>query len=225
LSILAWFKGAMLGEFDEAHNLLDEALAIDPGYSRAYVYRSWVLRNQGLARESTAAAQAGAEINPHALLNRHSYSWALFCNNCVAEALAHEVTLRQLYPLDDVALAYTAIFAAYLGNYRDALEAIEAAIRISAHRPAVCAGAAYVFAKAGKTARALQLAVEATAATLPRAPRPILAAAYAELGDVDRALALLSEARDEGCVWFAPARLDPRLAPLKSDDRFLALFS
>jgi pentatricopeptide repeat protein len=53
----------------------------------------------------------------------------------------------------------------------------------------------------------------------------MLAAAYAELGDVDRALALLSEARDEGCVWFGPARLDPRLASLKSDDRFLALFS
>jgi pentatricopeptide repeat protein len=135
------------------------------------------------------------------------------------------MTLRQLYPLDDVAPAYTGIFAAYLGNYREALEAIEAAIRISAERPAVCAGAAYVFARAGKTERALQLAEAAAAAILPRAPRPILAPAYAELGDVDRALDLLSEARDEGCVWFGPARLDPRLASLKSDDRFLALFS
>ena len=225
MSILAWFKGAMLGELDEAHTILNEALAIDPGYSRAHVYRSWLLRSQGLARESTVAAQRAADINPHTLLNRHSYSWALFCNDRVAEALAHEETLQRMYPLDDIAQAYAGIFAAYLGRYREALAAIEAAIRISAHRPAVCAGAAYVFAKAGKTGRALQLAVEATAANLPRAPRPILAAAYAELGDVDRALALLSEARDEGCVWFAPARLDPRLAPLKSDDRFLALFS
>jgi pentatricopeptide repeat protein len=225
LSILAWFKGAMLGEYDEAHTLLDEALAIDPGYSRAHVYRSWIFRNEGLARESTVAAQRGAELNPHALLNRHSYSWALFCNDRVADALAHEKTLQRMYPLDDVAQAYTGIFAAYLGNYREALEAIEAAIRISAERPAVCAGAAYVFAKAGKTERALQLAEAAAAAIVPRAPRPILAAAYAELGDVDRALDLLSEARDEGCVWFDPARLDPRLASLKSDDRFLALFS
>lgn len=225
LSILAWFKGAMLGEYDEAHTLLDEALAIDPGYSRAHVYRSWIFRNQGLARESTVAAQRGAEINPHALLNRHSYSWALFCNDRVADALAHEKTLQRMYPLDDVAQAYTGIFAAYLGNYREALEAIEAAIRTSVERPAVCAGAAYVFAKAGKTERALQLAKAAAAAILPRAPRPILAPAYAALGDVDRAFDLLSEARDEDCVWFGPARLDPRLASLKSDDRFLALFS
>lgn len=225
LSILAWFKGAMLGELDEAHILLNEALAIDPGYSRAYVYRSWIFRNQGLARDSTVAAQRAAEINPHALLNRHSYSWALFCNDRVAEALAHEVTLQRMYPLDDAAPAYAGIFAAYLGRYREALAAIEAAIHISAGRPAVCAGAAYVFARAGKIERALQLAEAAAAAILPRAPRPILAPAYAELGDVDRALELLSEARDEGCVWFGPARLDPRLASLKSDDRFLALFS
>ena len=133
--------------------------------------------------------------------------------------------MERMYPLADVAPDYTGIFAAYLGRYREALAAIEAAIHISAGRPAVRAGAAYVFARAGETERALQLAEDATAAILPRAPRPMLAAAYAELGDADRALALLSEARDEGCVWFGPARLDPRLASLKSDDRFLALFS
>ena len=225
ISILAWFKGAMLGEFDEAHTLLDEALAIDPGYSRAYVYRSWIFRNQGLARESTVASQRAADINPHALLNRHGYSWALFCNDRVADALAHEETLQRMYPQDDVAPTYMGIFAAYLGRYREALAAIEAALHICAGRPAVRAGAAYVFARAGETKRALHLAEDAAAAILPRAPRPMLAAAYAELGDVERALALLSEARDEGCVWFGVARLDPRLASLKSDDRFLALFS
>jgi pentatricopeptide repeat protein len=52
----------------------------------------------------------------------------------------------------------------------------------------------------------------------------MLAPVYAELGDIERALDLLREARDEGCIWFAPARIDPRLASLKSDDRFLALY-
>lgn len=225
MSILAWFRGVMLGELDEAHEILDMVQAIDPGYSRADIYRSWLFRCQGRSQESVMAARRGADKDPHALLNRHSYAWALFCNDRAAEALVLEQNLQHEYPLDDVAQGYGGIFAAYLGKYKEAIAASEAAIQLSSGRPAVCAAAAYVLARAGKTERSLQLAESATAATLPRAPRPMLAPVYAELGDIERALDLLREARDEGCIWFAPARIDPRLASLKSDDRFLALFS
>ena len=66
---LAWFKGVMLSEFDEAHALLDAAHAIDPDYARGYIYRSWIFRCQGLAVENAMAAQQGVEKDPHSVLN------------------------------------------------------------------------------------------------------------------------------------------------------------
>lgn len=224
MSVLAWFNGVMLAEFDEAHALVDAAQAIDPGYSRIYAHRSWIFRAQGLPQESVLSAKRAVDADPHALLNRHCYSWALFCSGRATEALALERDLRRTYPLDDVAHGYVGVIAAYLGKHQEALAASEDAMQLSPGRPAVCAAAAYTFARAGETERALQLAEYATEAILPRAPRPMLADVYAELGDVERALDLLREARDEGCAWFAPARLDPRLAALQSNNNFLALF-
>ena len=225
MSIMGWFKGAMLGKFDEAHMFLEAALAIDPAYSRGYVYQSWVFRRQGLIEESLVAAQRGMATDPHALLNRHSYSWMLFCSGNAAEALKLEQDLQSEYPLDEIAHAFAGIFAAYLGKSRKALAASEAALELSPERPGVWASVAYILARTGHTERARQLADSAGEAILPRATKPLLAPAYTEMGDVDRALELLCKARDEGCVWFAPARMDPRLAALKMDDRFLALYS
>lgn len=158
--------------------------------------------------------------DPHALLNRHSYCWALFCSGSAAEALALEQELRLEQPMDEIAHGYAAIFAAYLGQHEEALKAIELSRQVSVNSPAVIAAAAYVYAKAGLDEHALQLADLSAAFSKPRAPRPMLAPAYLALGDTKRALELLREGRNEGCAWFAPARLDPRLADLEMDDRF-----
>jgi len=222
---LAWFKGVMLSEFDEAHVLLDAALSIDPDYSRGYVYRSWIFRCQGLADESARAAEQAVEKDPHSILNRHSYCWALFCSGRAAEALAVELELRKEYPLDEIAQGYVGVMAGYLGKLGEARAAIETAMHLSDGDPSVCAGFAYVLALEGETEGARQMVNRAMEAISPRAPRPQVAAACTALKDIDRAFSYLRDARDEGCAWFAPARLDPRLTALQSDNRFFDLFS
>ena len=222
---LAWFKGVMLSEFEEAHALLDAVHSIDPDFARSYIYRSWIFRCQGLADENARAAQQAVEKDPHSILNRHGYCWALFCSGRAAEALAIERELRKEYPLDEIAQGYVGVMAAYLGKLDDARAAIETAMHLSDGDPSVCAGFAYILALEGETEGALQMVNRAMEAISPRAPRPQVAAACTALGDIERAFRLLYEARDERCAWFAPARLDPRLTALKSDDRFSTLFS
>lgn len=224
LAAMGWFQGVMGGLFEQAHNYLGKALAIDPDYSRAYMYRSWVRRCQGQASASAAAAQRAIKTDPHALLNRHSHCWALFCDGRAREALVLERKLCGSYPRDDIAQGFVAIMAAYLDQTEEALLHYEATMQLSAGLPATCAAMAYVLARAGKTAQARQLAIRADTLTLPRAPRPMLAAAYCELGDLDRALDLLQRARKEGCPWFRPSQIDPRLNALASNPRFVALF-
>ena len=98
-------------------------------------------------------------------------------------------------------------------------------MKLAPGRPAICAAASYVMVRAGQTARARQLAESAMKAIVPRAPRPMLAPVCLELGDRERAVDLICEARAEQCAWSAPARLDPRLSALKTDERFLGLFA
>ncbi|MCB0635174.1 MAG: winged helix-turn-helix domain-containing protein [Pseudomonadales bacterium] len=224
LAARGWFEGVMMQRYDAAHACLDKALTIDRGYSRAYAYRSWVFRCQGKSQHSVTAIRKAVEMDPHALLNRHSLCTALFCAGGVEEALGIERELRRQYPQDDIAQGFFALFAAYLGHTREALVGCSAALQLSADLPVVCAAMAYVLARAGKLTEARDLAASAYAATLPRAPRPMLAAVYVELGEEQHALALLQEAREERCPYFAPARIDPRFAKLKRDRKFAALF-
>lgn len=224
LAALGWFKGVIEKRFDAAHASLDLALSIDPDYSRGHMYRSWLHRCQGQAAASIEAAQRSADTDPHALLNRHSYCWSLFLGGRVEDALQLERDLRKDYPRDDIAQGYVALFAAYLGHADEAQVACSAALKLSPDTPAVCAAMAYVLARVGKVTAARNLAEAALAFDLPRAPRPILAPVYVELGEDERALALLREARNEGCPWLAPTRLDPRFKKLESDQRFMGLF-
>lgn len=225
LAALGWFEGVMMRHFDAAHATLDQALTIDPDYSRGHMYRSWLHRCQGQPAANIEAAQRAVDTDPHALLNRHSYCWALFCGGRADEALKMERVQQREYPQDEIAQGYVALFAAYLRNTVEANAASKPALQLSVNNPAVCAAMSYVMARTGKDTEARRLAEFAYEAVQPRAPRPMIAPAYVELGDQERGLALLQEAYNEGCAWLLPARLDPRLKKLESDPRFTALFT
>jgi hypothetical protein len=83
---------------------------------------------------------------------------------------------------------------------------------------------AWSLAVCGETEEASRLVEEAYAACLPRCPRPIMVPALVALGQTDRAFALLQEAREEQCPWFFGIRADPRLAELRGDRRWQALY-
>jgi hypothetical protein len=77
----------------------------------------------------------------------------------------------------------------------------------------------------GEPEEARRLIKEAYAARLPRCPRPLMVPALVALGKTDQAFNLLQEAREEQCPWFFGIRIDPRLAPLREDKRWHALYS
>ena len=133
----------------------------------------------------------------------------MFCGGRARDALHMERIQQRDYLQDDIAQGYVALFAAYLGQAEKASAASRIALELSPDVPVVSAALAYVLARLGKPAEARKLAELVHSAVLPRAPRPFIAPVYVELGEEQRALALLQEAHDEGCALLPPARLDP----------------
>jgi len=221
---LACVEGVLDGSPENALISLDYALEQDPDYARGYTYRSWLLRILGRVEENIVAIHHAVELDPHSVHNRHSLAWGLFCSGDPEGALAVERELRAAHQQDDIAYAYLAIAAAYLGHHEEAVDSAFEAIQYSRGNPNIQAAAAYVLSEAGDSDQARELLRDAESATLPRAPRAQLAAAYVSLGDYAYALELLRKAKEERCIWLRPAKLDPRFAALIDEPGFTALF-
>jgi len=219
-----WLEGVMRRDTEAGLTALDEALALDRDYARGHSYRAWVLRGAGRLDEAVEATRTAVKLDPHSILNKHALGWSLFCAGSWQEALEVERAVRQDQPHVDLGHAYVAIMAAWLGLYDEAIAAGRQTARITAKNPAFMTALSYALAKAGEADEARSIADSAASATLPWAPKPHVAMTYAALGDAERVVELLRDAREEHCPWFPGARFDPRLDALADDPRVQVLY-
>ena len=111
-----------------------------------------------------------------------------------------------------------------LGNFEEAQRALERFKRTADAPLVASAHRALVLAHEGRTdeARAILRSLEDARAT-GYVPAALLGRVYAALGDVDRALAALSEAKAEHSFSLLFLAVDPDYEPLRADPRFRAL--
>ena len=223
-AVRGWFYCAA-DDMEEGFSSLETALSLDPGYARATMYLSFAQRAAGMRRESLATARRAVELDPYAILHRRGLAWRLFCSGGPEEALEIERSMMREYPEDAEAHVCFGMYAAFLGAHDEALEASRHAAQMSGRNPGIMSLHTYVLACAGEHEKARRLADGLLNDELPRAPRSLLAMTYVPLGDHDRALHLLGQAREEKCLWFRGARFDPRLGELAHDPRLLALYA
>ena len=222
--VAAWFDGVMNGNPEPALDSISQAMQDDPWYAHGEVYRSFVYRALGRTRDGVAAAERARELDPFSLSTAHAVAWSLFCAGRVTEALELEQSITLELPHVDVAQAYRAVFAAWLGKHDEAERACSELLKSHASNPAIMCAVGYAWARQGKVSDALALASKLEAAENPWAPRTQIASIYAGAGEDTRALALLEVARDEHCPWFPVARVDRRFDPLADSPDFRSLF-
>jgi Flp pilus assembly protein TadD len=141
-----------------------------------------------------------------------------------SEALEIESKLMVEYPNDEAAHGMYGVIAAWMDQLDQSLWATKRAVQLSGNNPMVMTTYTYALARSGQIEEARALADMLLSKRFPRAPRPHLAMTYVALGNTDKALELLDEARVEKCPWFRPARYDPRIGELQSDKRLIALY-
>jgi tetratricopeptide (TPR) repeat protein len=224
LSVRGLFEALQQGEMVTGKQTLAHAQRLDPGYSRSYAYEALVHRAGGNLQAALASADHAVGLDPHSRYNSSVHDFTLFLAGKVNEALAFERQILERRPKDDLAHAYISICLATLGDYPQALEIAHKTLALAPDIPATWGFLTWPLAVCGKTEEAADLFEKAYSAQLPRCPRPIMAPALVALGRTDEALSLLNEARIEQCPWFYGAKVDPRLAALRGDQRWKSLY-
>ena len=79
LAVLGWARGALRGKLSEGLALLDQAVADDPLYGKARVYRSWLLAAADRLDEGLADCEEGLVNSPHDQALLSVRAWLVLC--------------------------------------------------------------------------------------------------------------------------------------------------
>jgi serine/threonine-protein kinase len=201
---------------------LDRALALDPRYPPAHLFRAWYFLATDRMTDAVGEVQTAVRLDPFSLVNNARLSSMLYYARRYNDALTQA---RRLLDMDSmffqarVELARTYL---QLGRCHEAVAAIEKA-------PKQASGAAYfggvsgwIHARCGHRAQAL--AELDRFRTEARAGRYVshysLAIIHAALGDPERAFAQLDSAYVEGAWAMFTLRVEPAWDGLRGDPRF-----
>jgi serine/threonine-protein kinase len=197
------------------------ALELQPNYADAYFSYSRFLASRRRLDEAIAQLSHAVELDP--------LSVSLQANRALLDYFAGRyddaaTRLRDLLRQDSTDLTVKWGLALVQEQQGQPLQAIAGLEPISANSFNRKASLGHAYASAGKPARARAvLATMDSAAASRYVPAYWFALVYAGLGERDKALRYLERAYEERSTVLAYLLIDPRLAPLRGEPRFLAL--
>jgi len=209
--------------FSDAETHFSEAVALDPNYSTAHHWRAHLFLYTMRLSEALDEIRTADQLAVDAPMVHGTVGWFLYFMNRAEEAITvnkETVKLHDKFPSGYLmlGLAYEAV-----GRYNEAIEAFDTSLSFD-YRPTPLAAAAHTYAVWGKRRKAEQalnrlLVLGKTTIVSPYFP----ALVYTGLGDLDRALSLLEQARRKRCDWLVQLGVDPRWKPLHDRRRFTRL--
>lgn len=208
-------------DFAEAESRLKRAIEVNPNYVNAHQWYGELLNNVGRFDEAAAEYRRALEFEPLSLPINWEYGRFLYMSRRYDEAFAQ---LKKTIELDPgFARAHRTLGELYRVN-GDHANAIEAQAKFFELRgePQKAALLREAFAKDGWNGY-LRLVTAENSPLKENNWNWVLAKAYAELGEKDKAFAELDKAyenRLSSIVWF---KVEPQLDPLRSDPRFADL--
>ena len=203
----------------------DRALALDPGYAPAHLFRGWYFVGTGRMQDAVSEVQTAVRLDPFSLVNNARLVSMLVLARRSDEALAQARRVLELDSMNFQVRVELARVYQQLGRCDEALAAISQA-------PEQAAGAAYfgglagwINARCGHPAQALAALKRKRAEA--RAGRYVshysLAMILVGLGDTEQALVQLDSAYVEGAWTLFTLRVEPAFDPLRTDPRFARL--
>jgi serine/threonine protein kinase/tetratricopeptide (TPR) repeat protein len=203
---------------------LQRAIELNPGLAAAHDRLGRVLYAYGRHAEAIAAMNKAVSLDPLSMFIRTGAGDAHYFAREYEKSVVHYRMALELDPRFDGAHTDLARSLEALGRFDEARAEYEEGRRLSGGVAGPSFGLAHVEAASGNTAEARRILAELTEARSRRVVSAWgIAAVHACLGDVDEAFRWLDTAIEERASGLILLRVHPRLDPIRTDPRYLAL--
>jgi TolB-like protein/Tfp pilus assembly protein PilF len=202
----------------------EQALALNPAYSRAHTFYAFYLSSLGRSEEALAVAKRALDLDPASPAVSHSLAVQLYLARKFDRASKQAHNTLEMDA--NFAVSYAVLGEAYLskGMYREGLSALEKYSTLSRGGAASFALLGYLHARSGERKRSLEMIEELkTASKQSFVPALFIALVYAGLEDKDQAFTWLDKAYEERFNRLAYLKVEVLWDPLRSDPRFTDL--
>ena len=202
----------------------DQALALDPVYTRAHIFYPFFLSSRGQSQEAVMVAKSALDLDPASPSLSHSLAVQFYLTRQFDQAMEQCRKTLEMDP--NFAVAYAVLGQAYLAKRMnsEAAPVLEKYSALSQGSADALALLGYSQARRGEKSQALRT-IEELKATSKKSfvPAFYFALVYAALGDKDQAFMWLDKGYDERFARFAYLKLEALWDPLRSDERFNGL--
>lgn len=206
-----------------AESSFQRSLELNPNYPTAHHWYAYDLVAQGRVDEAIQSIQRAQTLDPVSLSINNDVGEIHFFARRYDQAIA---LCRKTLEMDPNFLpAHQTLGLAYAqkGQFPQALAELKQAVAMSANNAYVLALLGYVYGAAGQRAEAEATLAQLQQLSARKYVSPFhLALVHTQLGDFDRAFALLQQAEDEHVFSMLLLKADPKLDKLRADPRYTA---
>jgi TolB-like protein/Tfp pilus assembly protein PilF len=202
----------------------EQALTLNPAYSRAHTFYPFYLSSLGRSEEALAVAKRSLDLDPASPAVNHSLAVQFYFARQFDQAIEQAHKTLELDP--NFAISYELLGEVYVsrGMYREGLSELEKYSALSRGRAMSLALLGYAHARLGERSQALRMLEQLEATSKERyTPALSFAVVYAGLGEKDQAFAWLEKAYGERTSRLGYLKVEPLWDPLRPDPRFADL--
>ncbi len=206
-----------------AESSFKRSLELNPNYPTAHHWYAYDLVAQGRVDEAINSIQRAQTLDPVSLSINNDVGEIHFFARRYDQAI--ELCRKTLEMDPNFIPAHQTLGLAYAqkGQFPQALAELKKAVEMSANNAYVLALLGYVYGAAGQRAEAEATLAQLQQLSASKYVSPFhLALVYTQLGDFDRAFALLQQAEDEHVFSMLLLKADPKLDKLRADPRYTA---
>lgn len=202
------------------------AIAIDPNYAVAYQYYGYTLLAMGRGEEALVAMKQAAEIDPVSPSIQTSLAWGYYQLRMNRETVEQCRKVLDLYPEYVPAHQLLGLTYSQLHEDQQALAELKHAGALETTNTMNPLFIDYVLARAGRVGEASRSLEEIEARSGDSfIPDYLVAAAWAAIGDKQKAESALNRAFQFRSNWLINLHYDPRFDTLRADAPFEGLLA
>lgn len=221
---LAYAQTHYLWHFADAERQFSEAVALRPTYAHAHHWQAHLLMAEGRVGDALLASRRALELDPQDTIINVHLAWHHWIAREWDGAIEASERTRALDATDHWAPFFQGLALAQRGEPVAAVDQLRRSLALSGDSPVMLGALGWGLARAGSRGEAREVRRRLRGVTESRQVGAYeIAVIHAALGERDQAFDWLDRAYEERSAWLPYIRIEPRLDPLRKDERFTAL--